>query len=58
MSNEAVMSLISLCLTVGKPPLAQDSAWSTVKAWPHSHLVGNFDGVQQGRLVQGEPMIS
>ena len=45
-SNEAVMSLISLCLIVGNPPLAQDSAWSTVKAWPHSHFVCNFDGVQ------------
>ena len=39
-SREAVISRISLCLTDEKPPFLQDSACSTSKLLPHSHLEG------------------
>ena len=45
-SKWAVKSQISLCLIVGKPPLAQESACSTVKLLPHSHFRGCLDGFQ------------
>ena len=45
----AVRSRISLYLIVGKPPLAQESACSTVKLLPHSHFRGCLDGVQPYR---------
>ena len=35
-SRPAVKSRILLCLIMGKPPYAQDRAWSTVKVAPHS----------------------
>ena len=38
-------SLISLCLTIGKPPLGHDSACSTEKPEPHTHLAGICSGV-------------
>ena len=37
-------SRISLCLMDGKPPLAHESACSTLKFLPQSHLDGRFDG--------------
>ena len=40
----AVRSRISLCLMLGKPPLAHESACSTVKLLPQSHLDGRFEG--------------
>ena len=40
----AVRSRISLCLMEGKPPLAHESACSTVKLLPQSHLDGRFEG--------------
>ena len=40
----AVKSLSSLCLKVGRPPVGQHRAWSTVKDLPHTHLVGRCDG--------------
>ena len=36
----SVRSRISLCLMLGKPPLAHESACSTVKLLPQSHLDG------------------
>ena len=40
----AVRSRISLCLMEGKPPLAYESARSTVKLLPQSHFDGRFEG--------------
>ena len=40
----AVRSWISLCLMEGKPHLAHESACSTVKRLPQSHLDGRFEG--------------
>ena len=48
-SRLAVRSRISLCLIVGSPPLAHESAYSTVKLLPQSHLEGSLDGVQPYR---------
>ncbi len=38
----AVMSLISLCLSIGNPPLAQERAYSMEKGYPESHLAGRW----------------
>ena len=48
-SSDAVMSLISLCLWAGNPPLAQDNAWSTEKACPHLYFDGSLGGDQPWR---------
>ena len=41
----AVRSRISLCRKVGKPPLLQDRACSTVRVLSQSHFGGRLDGV-------------
>ena len=51
-SRLAVRSRISLCLIVGSPPLAHESACSTVKLLPQSHLEGSLDGVQPYRRAK------
>ena len=40
----AVMSLISLCLMDGNPPLAHEKACSTVSLLPQAQLDGRFEG--------------
>ena len=48
----AMRSRISLCLLEGKPPLAHDSACSTVKLLLQSHMDGWFVGDHtQGLIV-------
>ena len=47
--NEAVRSLMLSSLRVGKPPLLQDKACSTVNLLPHTHSVGSSLGIQPYR---------
>ena len=44
--KSAVMSRSSLWQIDGRPPQAQFSACSTEKGFPHTQLVGRFDGCQ------------
>ena len=48
-NSEAVRSLMLLCLRVGKPPLLQDKACSTVNLLRHTHSVGSSLGIQPYR---------
>ena len=41
-NRDAVMSLTSLCLIDGKPPVGHDKAWSTENWWPQLQLDGVF----------------
>ena len=45
-SSEAVMSLMSLCLSVGRPPREQLKACSTVRFFPHTQWEGKCDSCQ------------
>ena len=42
--RSAVGSQISLCRTMGNPPVWQFKAWSMVNDLPHAHVVGNRGG--------------
>ncbi len=65
--TEAVKSLISLCLIIGKAPLGQERACSTENLEPHTHVVGKSacghptipesDGIPECALVEVEPIL-
>ena len=45
--RSAVRSRISLCWTIGNPPVGQFKAWSMVNDLPQAHVVGNRGGCHQ-----------
>ena len=43
---DAVISLSSLCLIEGNPPLGQEMACCTKNEWPQTQFEGIYDGDQ------------